>query len=92
MKVFYFQDPTYSTDFGTSRARTVFHLLEMPVGSHYPKVFRILVPSEILVPLEISAQFEEYSLYKKGFSIYDQVTIWNFPEKRAQNKYICVGS
>ena len=30
-------------------------------------------------------------IHKKGFSIYDPVTICNFPEKLAQNKYICVG-
>ena len=86
MEVFNFRDPTHKTDLGTSRERTVFHLLKKPVGNQYLKVFRILVPREILVPLEISAQFERNSVcssedffpdpfYKKGFSIDDQVTI-----------------
>ena len=57
MKVFNFQDPKQKTDFGTSRGRTVFRLLKKPVGNQYPYVLRILVPPEILVPVEISAQF-----------------------------------
>ena len=31
-------------------------------------------------------------IHKKGFSIYEPVTICNFPEKLAENKYICIGS
>ena len=62
VKVFNYQDPIQNTDFGTSRGRTVFHLLKKPVGNHNPKVHRILVPPEILVQLEICAQFERYSL------------------------------
>ena len=99
MKVFNFQDPTHKTDFGTSRGTTVFHLLKKPVGNQYLKNFRILVHPEILVSLEISAQFEKHSPYvqlnifldsidKKGFSICCPVTICNFPEKLAQNKYM----
>ena len=52
---FYLKDPTQKTDFGTSHGRTVFHLLKKPVGNQCLKVLRILVPPEILVPLEISA-------------------------------------
>ena len=100
MKVFNFQDPTHKTDFGTCSGRAVFHLLKKPVGNQYLKVLRILVPPEILIPLEISAQFEMHSLYvqlnifldpihKKGFSIYGPVTTCNFPEKLTQNKYMC---
>ena len=55
--MFNFQDPKQKTDFGTSRGRTVFRLLKKPVGNQYPYVLRILVPPEILVPVEISAQF-----------------------------------
>ena len=62
MEVFNVQDPTQETDFGTSRGRKVFHFLERPVRNQYPKVLRILVPPEILVPLEISSQFERHSL------------------------------
>ena len=62
MKVLYFQDPTHKTEFGTSRGRIVFHLLKKPVGIQYLKVVRILVLPEILVFLEISAQFERDSL------------------------------
>ena len=100
MKLLNFQDSTHNTEFGTSHGRTVFHLLKKPVGNQYLKVLRILVPTEILVPLQIFAQFERNSLcptayspdliHKKGFSIYDPVTICNFLEKLAQNKYICV--
>ena len=56
------QDPKKNTDFGNSRGRTVFHLLEMSVGNQYLKDLRILVLPEILLPLEISAQFERHSL------------------------------
>ena len=62
MKVFDFQDSPRKTEFGTSRERAVFHLLKKPVGNQYLKVLRILVPSEILVHLEISAQYERQSL------------------------------
>ena len=51
------QYPKKNTDFGNSRGRTVFHLLEMSVGNQYLKDLRILVLPEILLPLEISAQF-----------------------------------
>ena len=66
------------------------------------EVLRILVAFEILVHLEISAQFGRHYLFsteyfpdlihKKDFDIYDPGTIFNFQKKRAQNKYICVGS
>ena len=102
MRVFNFQDPIRKTDFGNSGGRTVFHLWKKPVGNQYPEVLRILVPHEILFPLEISAQFGRQSLcsteyfpdpmHKKGFPIYDPVIICNFPEKLAQNKYICIRS
>ena len=62
VKVFNFQDSKHKTDFGTSRGRTDFHLLKEPVGKQYPEVLRILVPLDILVPLEISAQFVKHSL------------------------------
>ena len=91
MKVFNLQDSTHKNEFGTSRGRTVFHLLKKPVGNQYLKVLRILVPPEILIPLEISAQFERHSyvqlnifpdqIHQKSFSIYDPVAICNFPEK-----------
>ena len=32
MKLFNFKDLTHKTDFGTSRGRTVFHLLRKPLG------------------------------------------------------------
>ena len=60
--MFNFQDSTHKTDFGTSRGRKDFHLLKKPVGKQDPEVLRILVPPEILVPLEISAQFETHFL------------------------------
>ena len=62
MKVFNFEDPTHNTNFGTSRGRTVFCLSKKLVRNQYLKVVRILVLAENLVPLEISAQFERYSL------------------------------
>ena len=55
MKVLNNQDPTEKTDFGTSRGRTVFHLLKKPVRYQYTEVLRILVPPAILIPLEICA-------------------------------------
>ena len=60
MKVFSLEDPTHKTDFGTSCEKTVFHLLKKPVGKQYLKVLRIFIPPEILVPLEISVQFERH--------------------------------
>ena len=60
--MFNFQDSTHKTDFGTSRGRKDFHLLKTSVGKQYPEVLRILVPPEILFPLEISAQFETHLL------------------------------
>ena len=60
MKVFNFLDPTHKTDFATSGERALFHLLERPVVNQRLKVLRILVPPEILLFLEISAQFERH--------------------------------
>ena len=57
MKVLNFQGPTHKSDFCTSCGTIVFHLLKKPVGNQYLEVLRILVPPEILVPLQISAQF-----------------------------------
>ena len=102
VKVFSFQDPTHKTDFGTSRRRTVFHLLKELVGDQYLKVFGILLPSEILVHWKFLHNLRGIPyvqlnifldpMHKRGSDIYDQVTICNFPEKFAQNKYICIGS
>ena len=61
MKVFNFQDPTSKTDFGTSHGRRMFHVSKNLVGNQYPKVLRKLVLAEILVPLEISAEFQKHS-------------------------------
>ena len=71
----------------------MFYVLEIPVVNIYLKILRILVAPEILIPLETSAQFERHSLrlteyftdpiHKKGFSIYDPVTISNFAAKLA---------
>ena len=39
-------------------------MLDLPkeqVGNEYPEVLRVLLPPEILVSLEISAQFEMHS-------------------------------
>ena len=58
MKVFDLHNSTHKTEFGTSRGRTVSHLLKKLVGKQYLKVLRILVPPEILVLLEMCAQFE----------------------------------
>ena len=55
MKVLNFQGPTHKSDICTSCGTIVFHLLT--VGNQYLEVLRILVPPEILVPLQISAQF-----------------------------------
>ena len=62
MRVFNFEGPTHKTEFGTSCGRTVFHLLKKPVGNQYLEVLRILVPLEILVSLQISAEFETHYL------------------------------
>ena len=68
--MFNFHDPTHKTDFGTSRGRRVFHLLKKPLGNQYPEVLRILVTPEILVPLEISVQFQKHSVCStEDFSI-----------------------
>ena len=60
MKVFNFEDLSHKTDFGTSGGRRVFHLLKKHVGKQYPEVLRTLVPPDVLLPLEISAQFEKH--------------------------------
>ena len=80
----------------------MFHLLKKPVENQYLEVLRTLVSPESLVPLQLSAQFESTTdvqlnifrdpKHQKYFDIYDPVTIFNFPKKFAQNKYICVGS
>ena len=98
MKVFNLRDPSHKTDIGNSCGRTVFHLLKKSVGNQYLKVLIILVPPEILNPLEISAQFERHYLWsteyfpdlihKKDFDIYDPVTICNLPTKLPPNKYM----
>ena len=98
MKVFNFQDTTHKTDFGTSSGRTVFHLLKKPVGNQYLKVLRIFVPTEILVPLEMSEQLRRTTyiqgnifpdpIHKIDFDIYAPVTSFNFPKKLAPNKYM----
>ena len=76
----------------------MFHLLKKSVGNQYLKVLIILVPPEILNPLEISAQFERHYLWsteyfpdlihKKDFDIYDPVTSRNLPTKLPPNKYM----
>ena len=91
VKVFNLQDPTHNTDFGTSSGRTVFHLLKKPVGKQYIKVLRILVPLRFLFPSifrhnlrctpYVQLNIFPDSLFKKGFSIYDPVTMCNFTEK-----------
>ena len=52
MKLFDFQDCTHNTEFGTSRGRTVFNLLEKLAGNQNLDILRILAPPEILVLLE----------------------------------------
>ena len=89
-------------DIGTSSAETVFHFLKKPVWNQYPRVLRILVLPEVLVPAEIWAQLERHCLcsteyfpdpiHKKDFGIYQPVTNCNFPKGLAQTKYVCVGS
>ena len=78
------------------------YLPQKPLGNQYLKVLRILKPCEILVPLEIlhslrSTRYVQLKIFpapihKIGFSMYDPVTMCNFPEKFARNKYICVAS
>ena len=102
MKFFNFQHPKQKIYLGTYFGRTVFHLLRKLVGNQYPDVLRILVPPEILVPLEISAQFERHCLFStEQFSrSHTQKRFWHiwfsenlkFSKKLAQNNYICVGS
>ena len=41
----------------------MFHLLKKPVGNQYLEVLRILVPPEILVPLQISAILEALLMF-----------------------------
>ena len=60
--MFNFRDPTTKSDFGTCSADKVFHFLKKTVCNQYPGVLRILVPSEIWVPLELYAQFESHYL------------------------------
>ena len=74
----------------------MFPLLKKPLGTQYLEVLRILVPSETLIPLERSAQFNAYvtlnnfphAIHKKDFDIYDQLIMSIFSKKLAQNKYI----
>ena len=97
--MFNFQDPTYKTDFGTSCGKTVFHLRKKPLGNQYLEVLRILVAFEILVHLEISAQFGRHYLFsteyfpdlihKKDFDIYDPMTTFNF-QKKTCTKQVCM--
>ena len=100
MKVFNFKGPTHNTEFGTYCGRTVFHLLKKPVGNQYLDVLRIFVPTEVLIPLEILRNLRGTTYvqgnifpdptHKKGPGpvSYDLVTIFNFLEKLAQNKYM----
>ena len=57
VKAFNFQDLTQKSDFDTSSEETVFDFLKKPVGNQYLHIVRILVPSEISVTPQISAQF-----------------------------------
>ena len=66
VKVFNFQGLKQKSDFDTSSEKRVFHFLKEPVANQYLEVLRILVPPEILVPLEICAQFERYCLSSTG--------------------------
>ena len=102
MEVLNVQDPTQETDFGTSRGRKVFHFLKRIVRNKYPKVLRILVPPEILVPSKflhnlrgtpyVQLNILPNAIHKSGLNISDPVTISNFPEKLSQSKYICAVS
>ena len=67
MKVFNFEGPTYNTEFGTYCGRTVFHLLKKPVGNQYLDALRIFVPTEDLIPLEISEKFERHYLWSREY-------------------------
>ena len=79
----------------------MFRLLRKLVGNQYLEVVRIIVPPEILVPPDISAQFERNCLFqlnnftdlihKKDFDIYEPVAICNFPKKLEEKKYIRLG-
>ena len=78
------------------------HLLEKLVGNQYLEVFRILVPTEVLVPLAISENLRvtacaqliifQGPIPKKGFHIYDPVEGSNFEQKPAENQYIWVAT
>ena len=91
VKVFNYQEYTHKTQFGTSCGRTVFHLPEKPMENKYLEVLRILVPSKIVVDLEISAnlrgtayvQLNSFpdSIHQKDFDIYEPVKICKFPKK-----------
>ena len=69
-------------------------LLKKSVGTQNLEVLRILVTSETLVSLAISAQFEWHYLcstviHKKGFDIYDQSIISNFSKNlHKTNTYV----
>ena len=67
MKVFNFEGPTYNTEFGTYCGRKVFHLLKKPVGNQYLDALRIFVPTEVLIPLEISEKFERHYLCSREY-------------------------
>ena len=100
--MFNFQEPARKSHFGTSSTETVFHFLKKPVGNEYIEVPRILAPPEILVlqtflhnsrgSANVQLNIFPDPIHKKGFDIYDPVTVDNFPKKLAKNKYIWVGS
>ena len=58
VKLFNFEDPTHTSDFGTYCGRTAFHLLKKLVQNQYLEVVTILFPPEMVVPLAISAKLE----------------------------------
>ena len=99
VKVFNFQDPTRKTDFDSSCERAVCIYGKSYLGTNL-EVLRILVAFEILVHLEISAQFGRHYLFsteyfpdlihKKDFDIYDPVTIFNFQKKNVHKTNIYV--
>ena len=91
-----FQDPTLTSDFDKYCKRTVFHLPEKLVVNHYLEVHRILDPLQMINPLKnlrgtAYVQLIDY-IHKNDFDLYDLVTISNFPQKLAQNQYICVAT
>ena len=91
-----FQDPTLTSDFDKYCRSTVFHLPEKLVVNHYLEVHRILVPLQMINPLKNLrgtgyVQLIDY-IHKNDFDLYDLVTISNFPQKLAQNQYICVAT